>query len=441
MTRLRVPRRYPVLIGLVFLGLAVPLNLPDAGEKRGVTANDVRMVVADGESAKYWPRWRGPTGQGVVPDGDYPDTWSDTKNVLWKVEVPGRGNSSPIIWKDRIFLTAARDEGKKRSILCLSRDDGKLLWEAAAPDARAEKIKDKNGYASGTPSTDGEHVYAYFGNHGLLCVDLEGKQVWHKSFGEMDAYHGTSCSPLLYRDRVIVFQDHRSSTGSFVVAFDKRTGKELWKTARKETVGWGSPVAIRVGDREQIIVSSQHRVYAYDPDNGKALWSCAGNLVEVTPTPVVGHGMIFCCSGRAGPTLAIRPDGQGDVSKTHLAWQTLKGSPFIPSPLVYGDYLYMVNDIISLITCFEAKSGKLMWQERMGAPVKHGFSASPVGVNGKVFFTNDEGDTFVLAAGPKFQLLGTNKLGATTLASPALLDGRWYFRTDRHLLCIGKGKG
>lgn len=428
------------LVCLIGLPTLIALPLPSAGQKPSASGDSVQMVASEGEAAQYWPRWRGPSGQGVVPDGPYPDVWSDTQNVLWKAALPGRGNSSPIIWKDRIFLTTACDEGKRRSILCLRRSDGKQLWEAFAPDAQPEKVKDKNGYASGTPSTDGERVYAYFGNHGLVCVDMDGKQVWHKKFGDMDAYHGTSCSPLLYKDRVIVFQDHRSAQGSFAVAFDKRTGKELWKTARKETVGWGSPVAIRVGERAQIIVSSQYRVYAYDPDNGKQIWSCAGNLIEVTPTPVVGHGMIFCCSGRAGPTLAIRPDGQGDVTKTHLTWRSLKGSPFIPSPLVYGDYLYMVNDIISVVTCYEAKTGKLMWQERLGAPVKHGFSASPIGVNGKVFLTNDEGDTFVLAAGPKFNLLHVNKLNATTLASPALLDGRWYFRTDRHLLCVGKNK-
>ncbi|MBL8794795.1 MAG: PQQ-binding-like beta-propeller repeat protein, partial [Planctomycetia bacterium] len=276
----------------------------------------VRIVPPEGDGVKYWPRWRGPSGQGIVEPGGYVDQWSDTENVLWKVDLPGNGNSSPIIWADRIFLTASKDGGKKRSILCLNRADGKLLWETAAPDATPEKIQPKNGYASGTPSTDGEHVWAYFGNHGLICVDFAGKLVWHQTFGEMDAYHGTSCSPLLYKDRIIVFQDHRSKSGSFVAAFDKKTGKELWKTARKEKVGWGSPIAIRVGDRDEIIVSSEFRVYAYHPETGKELWSCAGNLVEVTPTPAVGHGLLYCCSGRVGPTLAIKPGGSGDVTKT-----------------------------------------------------------------------------------------------------------------------------
>lgn len=427
-----------VFVGLVlsFVFLAIASDLP-AEEKAPSSGSAVQLVIPPREASKYWPRWRGPSGQGLVEPGDYPDTWSDTQNVLWKVEPPGKGNSSPIIWKDRIFLTAALDGGKRRAILCLSRVDGKLLWQTFAPETNLEKTQGKNGYASGTPATDGERVYAYFGNYGLFCVDFEGKQVWHQSFGDMDAMHGMACSPLLHGDHVIVFQDHRSKSGSFVAAFDKRTGKPVWKMPRTEKVGWGSPIAVRVGDHDEIIVSSESRVYAYDPANGKELWSCGGNLVEVTPTPVVGHGMIFCCSGRAGPTLAIRPGGSGDVSKSRVVWKLNTASPFIPSPLIYGDYLYMVNDMVSVARCFEAKTGKLMWQERLGNAAKESFSASPLAVNGKIFFTNDSGETFVLAAGPEFKLLRVNKLNGRTLASPALVDGRWYFRTDRNLFCIG----
>jgi outer membrane protein assembly factor BamB len=408
---------------------------PAGGQEEGPA---VSMVPVEGEGARYWTRWRGPSGQGVAADGDYPDRWSAADNVLWKVALPGRGNSSPVVWKDRIFLTTSYDNGKRRAIVCLDRDGGKKLWEAFAPEATPEKPQGKNGWASGTPCTDGERVYAYFGNHGLLCVDVAGKQVWHKSFGAMDAFHGTSCSPLLHRGRVIVFQDHRSKSGSFVAAFDAKTGEEVWKTPRAEKIGWGSPAAVRVGSKDQIVVSSQNRVYGYDADTGKELWNCGGNFVEVTPTPVAGHGLLFCCSGRNGPTLAIRPDGKGDVTKTHLAWKKGASSPFIPSPLLYGDYLYMVDDIVSVVLCYEAKTGKLMYRERLGEPVKHGFSASPIGVNGKVFFTSDSGETYVLKAGPAFELLHVNRLGETTLATPALVGGRWYWRTEGHLLCIGK---
>ncbi|MBI3473901.1 MAG: PQQ-binding-like beta-propeller repeat protein, partial [Candidatus Solibacter usitatus] len=340
------------------LGLAFPLIALAAGFAQ------VRMIEAEGEARQYWPGWRGPSRQGIVEGSGYPDSWSEGGPVEWKVEVPGRGNSSPIVWRDRIFLTTSYDGGSRRTLLCFRRADGKLLWEAAAPAAPAEKVYYKNTHASSTPATDGERVYAYFGNAGLVAFDLEGREVWRRGFGPITLYHGSAGSPLLYKDRVILFQDQRQ--GSFIAAFDRATGNPVWSTPREVQVGWGSPVAVRAGTRDEIIVSSQYRVYSYDPATGRELWKCNGNTFEVTPTPAVGHGLVFCPSGRAGPTLAIRPGGAGDVTTTHLAWQTPKGSPFIPSPLVYGKYLYLVNDMISVATCYEAESGKLMWQGRLG---------------------------------------------------------------------------
>ena len=360
-------------------------------------ARNVRMIEVEGEARKYWSQWRGPSGQGIAEGRNYPDTWSATENLDWKVKVPGRGHSSPIIWKDRLFLTAAYD-GTRRVVLCFNREDGKLLWEAATPEpSSVERVYRKNTHATATPVTDGERVYALFGNSGLMAVDFQGKRLWHYSFGETSNYHGPGGSPLLYKDRVIFFQDQRSD--SFVAAVQARSGKLLWKTARRETVGWGTPIAIRAGGRDEVIVSGQHAVRAYDPETGKELWMARGNTMEVTPTPAVAHGLVFCPSGRAGPTLAIRPGGSGDVTDTHTAWQTPRGSPFIPSPLVYGDYLYLVNDMNSIATCLEAKTGKMIWQGRLGEAAREGFSASPVAVDGKVFFTNDNGETFVLAAG------------------------------------------
>lgn len=399
---------------------------------------NVRIHPAEGDGSKYWPRWRGPTGQGLAADGPYPDTWSSTENVVWRTKVPGRGNSSPIVWGKQLFVTTAYEGGKRRSILCFDLDSGKQLWETFAPEARPENAQGKNGHASGTPTTDGERVYAYFGNAGLFCVDMKGQQVWHTSFGISNPYHGMTCSPVLLKDRVIVFQEGGNPSG-FVVALDKRTGKEIWKTPRKETVSWGSPIAISVGGKDQIIVSSSGKVYAYDADGGTLVWTCAGNNFEVIPTPVVGHDLVFCCSGRVGPTLAIKPLGaSGDITKTHVQWKVNTGSPFVPSPLLYGDLLYSINDIKSVVSCFEAKTGKLLWKERCGEEVREGYSSSPVGVNNKVFFTNDKGETYVLAHGPEFKLLGVNYFKERTLASPALVDGRWYWRTESHLVCIGK---
>ncbi len=398
-------------------------------------SNGIFMVPVEGEAQSYWPRWRGPSGQGIVESGTYPDRWSSTENVVWRTPVPGRGHSSPIVWGEQIIVTTSRDRGRRLSILSYRRSDGTPLWETDVPDGFVEHIQPKNTRASATPSTDGERVYASFGSRGLVAVDMEGALLWHRDLGRIDNYHGTAGSPLLYKNLVITFQDQ--SSGSFVAAFDARTGDPVWRTTRTAKVGWGTPVAVRVGDHDEIIVSSEYTVTAYDPAHGAELWRCDGNRREVVPTPVVGHGLVFCTSGRAGPTLAIRPGGRGDVSETHVQWKTSRGSPFVPSPMVFGDYLYTINDMSSIVTCFEAATGKVMWQQRLGRPTREGFSASPIAVDGKIFFTNDNGLTFVVRAGPEFELLHTNDIGSRTLASPALVDGRWYVRTEGELLAIG----
>jgi outer membrane protein assembly factor BamB len=235
---------------------------------------------------------------------------------------------------------------------------------------------------------------------------------------------------------VILYQDQKGT--GFVAAFDAASGKEVWRTARGAQVGWGTPIAIRVGERDELIVSSMREVTAYDPNTGTKLWSAAGNLFEVIPTPVVGEGLVFASSGRAGPTLAIRPGGSGDVTATHVAWKAAKGSPFVPSTLLHKGLLYMVNDMAAIATAYDAKTGDVLWQGRLGEAARESFSASPVVVDDKVFFTNDMGETFVLAAGREFKLLRVNTLNARTLASPALVDGKWYWRTEKELLAIGR---
>ncbi|HUG52116.1 MAG TPA: PQQ-binding-like beta-propeller repeat protein [Vicinamibacteria bacterium] len=421
--------------GALLLGAALA-----AAPRAATVAVTVAMVEPAGEAQAYWPRWRGPSGQGLATGTGYPDSWSSTENVRWRTPVPGRGHSSPIVWKDQVFLTTSYDEDGRPAILAFRRDDGKLLWQAFGPDTTAEKLHRKNSPASATPVTDGRRVYAFFGNRGLLAVGLDGKRLWHRSLGTFANYHGTAGSPLLYKDRLILFQDHKGTEGgsAFIAAFDAATGRTLWRTERQGTVGWGTPVAVSLGTRDEIVVNGQHHVIAYDPDTGRERWRCAGSTSEVIPTPVVGHGLVFCSSGRAGPTLAIRPGGSGDVTDTHLVWKASKGSPFVPSPLLYGDYLYMVNDMASVATCYRAATGEVVWQGRLGEARREGFSASPVAAEGKVFFTNDSGETFVLRAGPELDVLRVNSLGAPVLASPALVDGRFYFRTDRELVAIGR---
>jgi outer membrane protein assembly factor BamB len=401
-------------------------------------AGDVRMIEVTGEGARYWPRWRGPSGQGVVAPGRYANTWSPTANIKWKVALPGSGNSSPVVWGDRIYLTMAQNGGARLSLAAFSRADGRKQWETVIPQDGIEHVHQKNGYASATPVTDGRTIYASFGRHGLVAFDLTGKIVWHRKFGVLDNYHGPAGSPVLYKDRIFIYQDHEGSPGqrAFVGAFDTRTGNTIWETPRAETVGWGTPVVITTGTRDELVVNSQRRVAAYDPMTGKELWTVRGMTFEVIPTPVVGEDLVFASSGRAGPTFAIRPGGSGDVTSTHVAWSTPKGSPFVPSGIVHDGLLYLVNDMQSILTVYEAKTGTLVYQGRMGVAQREGFSASPVVVNGELFFTNDDGETFVVKAGREFRLLHTNTLGERTLASPALVDGVWYWRTAGHLVAI-----
>src|SRR5437773_237801 len=424
-----VARPVLCLMGAALLASVIPDRIRAAPEI-------VQIIEADGVAAKYWPRWRGPSGQGIVQTGAYPDRWSGREGVTWKVAVPGRGNSSPIVWDDRIFVTTAYDGGRRLSLLAFRRRDGARLWETFTPQTGAEYAHPKNGHASATPVTDGQRVYASFGAQGLLATDLQGKLLWHAPVGRLDNYHGSAGSPVLYKDMVILYQDAGSGS-SFVAAFDAQTGKIRWRTARSETIGWGTPVVIRAGNRDELVVSSQGKVYAYDPSSGRQLWQASGLSFEVVPTPVVGHGLVFCSSGRAGPTLAIRPGGSGDVTATHVAWSTPRGSPFVPSGILVGDVLYLVNDMQSIVTAYEARTGALLFQGRLGVARREGFSASPVAVNGKLFLTNDDGETFVLEAGREFKLLRVNSLDEPTLASPALVDGRWYFRTASSLVAIG----
>jgi outer membrane protein assembly factor BamB len=416
-----------LVFGVLLLATAIVAAAP----------GDARMIEVTGEGAKYWPRWRGPSGQGLAAPGRYTDTW-DAKTSVWKTNVPGRGNSSPIVWGDRIFLATAYGNGDRLSMLAYSRADGKKLWETFIPQRGVEYVNYKNGFASATPATDGQLVYASFGRHGLFAFDFNGKIVWQHKFGVIDNYHGPAGSPLLYRDRIFIFQDAEPTRDqtAFVGAFDKLTGRQVWLTPRRETIGWGTAIVITTPERDELIVSSQYRVTAYDPASGKELWTVRGNTDEVIPTPVVAHGLIFASSGRAGPTLAIRPGGSGDVTSTHVAWTSPRGSPFVPSGIVVDDLLYLVNDMQSILTVYEAVTGKLVYQARLGVAMREGFSASPVAVNGKVFFTNDDGQTFVVEAGRTFKLVRVNDIGDSTLASPALVDGTWYWRTGSSLRAI-----
>ena len=266
----------------------------------GVSALEpVVLIPIDGEGSKYWSRWRGPSGQGAVTGTNYVDAWSDTTNVKWKVPVAGRGHSSPIVWKDHIFITTATEGGAKVSMVAYRTTDGTLLWNTTVPSTGVEHTYHKNSHASATPVTDGQRIYASFGTHGLAAFDFSGKLVWHQKLGDLNNYHGSAGSPVLYQDRLFIFQDHGGPIGSFVAAFSATTGEVIWKKERSAGVGWGTPIVIDAGDHDELVVSSQQRVFAYDPDTGTELWTVRGNTREVIPTPVVGRGLVFCSSGGA----------------------------------------------------------------------------------------------------------------------------------------------
>ncbi len=394
----------------------------------------IEPILPSPEAEHQWPRWRGPWGQGYSNERDLPVEWSSEKNIEWRTAIPGQGNSSPIIWDDRIYLTSWFDDGKRRSLVSIRRTDGELLWVKDAPAVEPEgRVISKNGYASATPVTDGERVYTFFGNTGLVAFDLDGEVVWHRELGPFDAMHGTGASPVVCGDLVILFQE-QSSKQSIGIALDRRTGNEVWSVTRPPALGWCTPVPLRVGDREELIWGSSHTLVSFDPRTGRELWTCSGPTREVIPTIVHGNGLVYSCSGRNGPTLAVRPGGDGDVTSSHLAWQVVRGGPHVPSPAIAGDLLYLVNDR-GILTCLDALDGTTVYQTRLEGM----FSASPSIAGGKIYLTNEDGDTFVVRLGSEYELVSVNPIGERVLASMAMLDGRIYLRGAKHLFAIGGG--
>ena len=388
------------------------------------------MPVAGAE--RQWPRLRGPDGQGTTFDTELPLHWGPRENVVWKADIPGRGNSSPVIWDDRIFITASTADGGERKIVCYSRTDGRLLWEHAAPTAAArETLYTKNTFASSTPVTDGRRVIAFFGNGGLLCVDLEGRRQWHVDLGLFPTMHGPGTSPVLYKDEVICIQ-YQSRGKSLFAAFDKRTGAKLWQHDRENATCWSTPVVVRVGDRDQFVYNGSNYIAGYEPETGKELWRVTGTSHEAIPTVVVGGGLLFSASGRNGPTMGIRPGGRGDVTETHVVWRNLRGGPHVPSPLYHDGRIYIVNDT-GIATCMDAADGRTIWQHRL----RGRFSMSPIEAEGRILVTSEEGRSTIFQAGDAFQVLGENDLDEPVLATPALVGGRLYFRSALHLWCVG----
>lgn len=390
------------------------------------------------QAAADWPEFRGPTGQGHASVSRLPLEWDATRNVAWKQSLPGRGWSSPVLKDGRLYLTSAVEDGSSKMSLrafCLDEDTGKILWNVevfGAGAGQAPRIHSKNSHASATPLLADGRLYVHFGHQGTACLDIEGKVLWRNASLAYPPVHGNGGSPLLTGDALIFSCDGASQP--FVVALDKNTGKVLWRTKRetpaKKKFSFSTPLLITVNGQQQIISPGSGAVCAFDPTTGREIWRARyGEGYSVIPRPVYGHGLLFVCTGFDQPAvMAIRPDGKGDVTETHVAWTLKKGAPNTPSLLLVGEELYMVSDG-GIASCVDAKTGRVHWQERTGG----NYSASPIHANGQIYFQNEEGTGVVLKAGKEFQKLATNTLSERTLASYAATDGALFIRAEQHL--------
>jgi outer membrane protein assembly factor BamB len=417
------------------------------------------LQAAD-DSERFWAQWRGPYMTGVSKTARPPTTWSESQNIKWKVEIPGRGSSSPIVWGDRIYLLSAIPMGvsgaaqhqprgalsqrgvHQYKVFAIDRATGKTVWEKTAREEEPhEASHGENGtWASSSAITDGTHIIAYFESRGLYAYDTNGTLLWQTDFGDkhMRNQFGEGSTPALYGNHVIVVWDQLNGP-SFVVALDKRTGKELWRTSRGDEMDtWATPLVVEHGGRPQVIVNAMVRMKSYDLETGTVLWEGPGTTMNVIPTPVFGHGMVFAMSGFRGNNLkAIRlADAKGDISTTGaIAWQLDRDTPYVPSPLLYDNILYFLKSNNGLLSAFEATTGKPFYQVQRLNKTPEVFS-SPVGADGRVYITGRDGVTLVLKHGPAFEIIAENALDDGFDASPALVDNQIFMRGYRYLYCI-----
>jgi len=429
----------------------------------------ISMIPAGVVLAEGWTQFRGPSSNGVVEQAGLPVTWSKTENVIWKTPIPGQGWSSPVVVEDLVFLTSVISEdpieepkkglyfggnrGKLDSphrwmVYCLDWKTGRILWEKEVHSGVPPESRHlKNTLASETPVTDGERLYAYFGNLGLYCLDFSGELLWSKSFPPRQTRYGwgTASSPVLHENRLYIVNDNEEE--SFLAAFDKTTGKEIWRSHRDEGSNWSTPYIWTNSRRTEIVTNGKDKVRSYDLD-GKILWEFTGMSSIVIPTPFAAHGLLYLTSGYVGdenrPVYGIRSGAMGDItlpegetSNEYVAWHLPKGGPYNPSPIVYGDLYYTLHDR-GFLTCHDARTGKEIYGKRRIDPTAGAFTASPWAYDGKIFALSEDGDTFVIQAGLEFRVLGTNSLDEFSMASPAIYKGALIVRTASNLYRIGK---
>ena len=408
---------------------------------------------------RHWPQWRGPQGTGVSRTATPPTEWSETKNVRWKVEVPGRGSGTPVVWGDRLYVLTAVPVGvaadaqhtalggkplvaHRYVVLAIDRKTGKTIWEQTArEEAPHEASHPQNGtWASPSAIVDGEHVIASFESRGLYAYDMTGKLVWQKDLGDkrMRSTFGEGSTPALYGNTLVIVWDHQGE--SFVAALNKRTGDEIWRKARTEIDTWATPLVTPVNGKPQVIVPAMNKITSYDLATGDVVWESAGLTMNVIPTPVTDGTFAFLMSGfRGNSAKAIRlADAKGDITGTPaVAWSMDRDTPYVPSPLLYDGILYFLKTNNGLLTAVDAKTGTPHYQAARIDAIPNVF-ASPVGAAGRVYIPGREGATVVLRHGPKLEVLAVNELNDGFDASPALVDAEIFLRGYRYLYCIAE---
>ena len=438
-------------------------------QQRMRLAAALMLAIGGSPVAADWPQWRGPHGSGIADDANVPDRWSAAENLVWKAPLAGLGVSSPIVVGDRVFVTsqvgagvrrpgshprlaqgsaasssgeralaASRDDRTMFVVEAFQRSDGRRLWEyrveAAGP---LPGVHDKHNLASPSPVTDGQMVYAWFGTGQIVALDMAGKVVWERHLGQeispFDINWGHGSSPTLFGDSLILLCDH--APAAYLLAVDKRTGKDRWKTDRgRGRMSYTTPFVVNAASGPELIVNSSERVDAYDPRTGAFLWHVGGSNQFPIPTPTFHDGVVYMSRGyRSGPYMAIRPGGRGDISSSHVVWQVSTGAPYISSLVYDGGLLYMANDVGAL-TAVDAATGAKVWQERVDGI----FSASPVAAGGKVYFVSETGETIVVRSGRQPAIIAKNDIGERLIASPAVSNGQIFLRSDGQLFCVGK---
>lgn len=461
---------------LVVFSLSLSLSCSQEVQSEEVTSGDRNLKKQEIKvpyATDNWPQFRGLRSSGIAMDQDLPLAW-DAENgthILWKTPIPGLGHSSPIIWGDKVFVTTAEAEGKEAylrvgrygespdnpedyihhyRLYCLDKKSGEILWEKTAYSGKPKVARHiKSSHANSTPATDGKHVLAFFGSQGLYCYDMEGRLLWKRDLGYLDAgafdvpeiQWGFGSSPVIHEDRVIVLCDVNNQ--SFLSSLDLETGRDVWRTLRDEGPTWGTPTVYDTAGYSQIYVNGYRHIGGYDLKSGKEVWWMRGGGDIPVPTPVISHGKVFITNahGRMRPIYAIKLEAKGDItldrnekSNEFISWFYPRQGAYQPTPIVYGDYLYVGNNS-GVLGCYHVETGEEMYREKIGGDLSS-YSASPVAADGNLYFSDEYGNIHIIKAGPRYEHLATNKMGEICMASPAIAGKTLIIRARRHVFAI-----